>query len=691
MHSVSSLHPIRLPGLLMSDSSPRALALFTDRDEQRAAIDAHLERLRAGEGHTQGSVLSFYGVGGVGKTTLREKGLAEFRAKLQQDLYSIAPFALAELDLDTDSVRPEIPVAHLLGRVRTVLRKAGISTPLFDYAYLMWWREENPDQAISLRKHTHGEGVLVGLLDTADLVVNLAATVGLSLPSMAAAQGLNKLFPKTHDWFQHSRARPRFDGSPQSWSQRERTERMPALIALDLLDAVAHSPQTAICLVIDGFERVQSRELRPDAQWALATLVAEVLRCPDCLPPPDGKPLRGRIGFIVFGREKLRWADFYARERVRTDWKREIADQIELLGLTEDDARWFLIEEAATWEREEGRPEVAERIEQHVGAILLAASEHLPGKLPSYLPYYLDLAVLMIRENAATFTPEILGETPSDLERRFLRSLDPKHLRVLQALALALEFDRGIFDFLRNRGEIEGYDFAWLVSDHWSFVNPVGDRPGFHAFHRHMQASLVASLLPAEDLQRAREILATLLDRLFERMHVDRPGDFGAQQESDLADTMDLLREHVANGLLDGETAIAHALVLESQFDSVQAASLRRPFLEWTMQTVLRVLGPEHPDTLTTRNNIASWTGHAGEPGVARDLFRALLPDRERVLGPEHPATQTVRAWIEYLDKLIERESGPASSATNTPAPNRNSLCPCGSGLRYKHCHGKAG
>jgi len=56
-----------------------------------------------------------------------------------------------------------------------------------------------------------------------------------------------------------------------------------------------------------------------------------------------------------------------------------------------------------------------------------------------------------------------------------------------------------------------------------------------------------------------------------------------------------------------------------------------------------RVLGPEHPDTLTARANLARWTGEAGEPGGARDHLAALLPVIEQVSGPEHPDTLAVR------------------------------------------------
>jgi hypothetical protein len=56
-----------------------------------------------------------------------------------------------------------------------------------------------------------------------------------------------------------------------------------------------------------------------------------------------------------------------------------------------------------------------------------------------------------------------------------------------------------------------------------------------------------------------------------------------------------------------------------------------------------RVLGPEHSRTLAIRGNLGRWTGQAGDAIGARDLFAALLPVRERVLGPEHPHTLITR------------------------------------------------
>ncbi|MGH8593742.1 MAG: tetratricopeptide repeat protein, partial [Gammaproteobacteria bacterium] len=61
--------------------------------------------------------------------------------------------------------------------------------------------------------------------------------------------------------------------------------------------------------------------------------------------------------------------------------------------------------------------------------------------------------------------------------------------------------------------------------------------------------------------------------------------------------------------------------------------------------------GTDHPDTLTTRNNIADWTGQAGEAREALRLFRELLPDQMRVLGADHPNTINAREWINILQR----------------------------------------
>ncbi|MFC4066196.1 tetratricopeptide repeat protein [Actinoplanes subglobosus] len=76
----------------------------------------------------------------------------------------------------------------------------------------------------------------------------------------------------------------------------------------------------------------------------------------------------------------------------------------------------------------------------------------------------------------------------------------------------------------------------------------------------------------------------------------------------------------------------------------------------------LRTLGPDHPHTLTSRNNIAWWRGRAGDPDGAAAAFEQLLADRRRVLGHDHPHTLTSRGNLAYW----RGESGDPEGAATT-------------------------
>ena len=101
-----------------------------------------------------------------------------------------------------------------------------------------------------------------------------------------------------------------------------------------------------------------------------------------------------------------------------------------------------------------------------------------------------------------------------------------------------------------------------------------------------------------------------------------------------------------------------------------------------------RVLGSDHPDTLTTRNNLAFAYHSAGRFDEAIELYERVLAEQERVLGPDHPDTLTVRnnlafayhsagrfgEAIELFERVLadqERVLGPDHPGTLT---TRNSL-----------------
>jgi hypothetical protein len=70
------------------------------------------------------------------------------------------------------------------------------------------------------------------------------------------------------------------------------------------------------------------------------------------------------------------------------------------------------------------------------------------------------------------------------------------------------------------------------------------------------------------------------------------------------------------------------------------------------------VLGPDHPDALATRSNLASWLGEAGQVQEAIGQFGRLLEDRTRVLGPDHPDTLATRNDLTYWREMLNHRRG---------------------------------
>ncbi len=65
---------------------------------------------------------------------------------------------------------------------------------------------------------------------------------------------------------------------------------------------------------------------------------------------------------------------------------------------------------------------------------------------------------------------------------------------------------------------------------------------------------------------------------------------------------------------------------------------------EQVLADLERELGPEHPDTLAARNNLALAYQAAGRTGEAIALHEQALAERERVLGRDHPGTLNSRS-----------------------------------------------
>ncbi len=62
------------------------------------------------------------------------------------------------------------------------------------------------------------------------------------------------------------------------------------------------------------------------------------------------------------------------------------------------------------------------------------------------------------------------------------------------------------------------------------------------------------------------------------------------------------------------------------------------------------VLGPEHPNTATSLNNLSFLLRAQGDLAGAKPYYERALAIREAALGPDHPNTRTVRDHLASLE-----------------------------------------
>jgi tetratricopeptide (TPR) repeat protein len=128
------------------------------------------------------------------------------------------------------------------------------------------------------------------------------------------------------------------------------------------------------------------------------------------------------------------------------------------------------------------------------------------------------------------------------------------------------------------------------------------------------------------------------------------------------------------------------AVLLLQQGDSAGA----RPLLERSLTIKEKELGPEHLDTAISLDNLASLLTDQGDFAAARPLYKRALAVREKALGPEHPDTAmslgnlallsgqgelpAARALLERALAIDEKALGPEHPATATCLNNLGCL-----------------
>ena len=107
---------------------------------------------------------------------------------------------------------------------------------------------------------------------------------------------------------------------------------------------------------------------------------------------------------------------------------------------------------------------------------------------------------------------------------------------------------------------------------------------------------------------------------------------------------------------LDSRSNLARVLAARGRPEEAEAG------YRAVLEARTRVLGPDHPDTLDSRSNLARVLADRGRLEEAEAGYRAVLEARTRVLGPDHPDTLDSRSNLARVladrGRLEEAEAG---------------------------------
>jgi len=78
-----------------------------------------------------------------------------------------------------------------------------------------------------------------------------------------------------------------------------------------------------------------------------------------------------------------------------------------------------------------------------------------------------------------------------------------------------------------------------------------------------------------------------------------------------------------------------------------------RPYLERALAIREKALGPDHPDTAQSLNNLGTLAYVEGDLLSARDYLARALAIFENALGPNHPSSNVVRNNLAAIEAKI--------------------------------------
>lgn len=608
---------------LPSDSQahrPTAEEIFTDRKEERKLLRETLSPTPTPPNETTKFLTVFYGVGGVGKSTLCEQAHAIIREHSGPHLKAVF------VDFEHDSkCTPESGAAEVLGEIIRAFAAQEVKVRLSLTLLTLHAQRD----ARNLQSPASVDDGWALTMDALDKVVEGMAFPGLNLGvkvlqkiwDKSAQSKLREELTRHNLWplEQHGKI-----------NLKDLEEKIARAIAVDITLHLQADPTRHLRLIIDGFERIQSRQETPDGQKRLQQMLGWLAQSQD-------REVWSRFRVVMFGRNCITWDKRYRWDEWCRHWNTHL-----LKGLSEADAL-ELLGKYEQWYRRNQGVKLADAVRKHAQAILDAADEQELGQRVIY-PYYVDLAVDLVLRCTASDSSVDLGHCPSDLEQRFFSNVPPDELHLLKVLALGEDFDENLYDWLaqaRLISQSRGQFRTALGLHHHSYFrkcDPEGCTWQFHAlFKKALQSKWLAS---EDDRRDGSKVVHQLLGYYGQPVKEKSEQDWTEDDVESWRRGMEIIvAQGMKLGLLSAEQWKPVLAVAPWSLGRFRAAALCLDFTRHILQEQERGLGPQHLETLRSVHKIGVLQDDMWDCAEAEVMYRRAIMGFEKSLGSEHPTT----------------------------------------------------
>jgi len=594
----------------------KATRMFTDREEPRKAFwDKYNAYKSQMDGECEISVLSYYGIGGIGKSSLLKKLMAEMEEQLRNPYYVYIDLA------NYKDMRHEL---DNLKRKLADKEKYGFKFPLFELGFYVYAQKigESADSA-DVKQFIERSSFVKFILDAVGLIpgANLATSI-LKLADQGVALIRNLVKKNELDLKRISY----FDAE-------ELYKYLPVLFAKDMNENMKNATEPLV-VFIDTYE----------------CLVNEISQTGN--PLMNDEWLRGTKGviqntanvmWVIGGREELKW------ERFDAGWSESLEQHL-LGNLSEKDACEFL--ESAGVENQELRKQLY--------------------KLTNGTPVYLDLCVdryISIRDRGETPDITMFGENTTELIDRFIRYMGHDYQDFVYMLACISSWTENILFEISKAVFSNSVYTLYERTKNLSFVIHSDD--GKCSIHQTVGDVLMESC-PERLKKNVSEILKDIFMPVLEReewsttefisalIYVSRAAVLGCDStdelcgfyneniyghlytlaDAGLTDKADEIIEKLSERAAKGDKLYA-VLLFDKAYIAGRAGRLREQ-LRLSYECVPlyeEIFGKEHENTFAAMNRLASALDEAGKCNDALKLKEQVLEKCKAVLGDDHHET----------------------------------------------------